>query len=273
MCRWEAADAGVQGASRTGRMGAVMWVDAVAASHGQGWRQVGELLLAFGLASVIGLERQLRGKSAGLRTQAIVGTASALILLVSKYGFGDVLVPGSVVLDPSRVAAQIVSGIGFLGAGLIITRRGAIRGLTTAAAVWETAAIGMAAGAGLPLLAVVVTALHFVIVLGYTPLARVLGGRARTERDYDVTYEDDRGVLRSVLAACTAHTWSITSLAVTDTPRTGDIGVIVAADDLDTRRLVTVALRLVGAGTESAPATLGALEGVVRIEARTDDED
>lgn len=254
-------------------MGAVMWVDAVAASNGQGWRQVGELLLAFGLASVIGLERQLRGKSAGLRTQAIVGTASALILLVSKYGFGDVLVPGSVVLDPSRVAAQIVSGIGFLGAGLIITRRGAIRGLTTAAAVWETAAIGMAAGAGLSLLAVVVTALHFVIVLGYTPLARVLGGRTRTERDYDVTYEDGRGVLRSVLAACTAHTWSITSLAVTDAPRAGDIGVIVAADDLDTRRLVTVALRLVGAGTESAPATLGALEGVVRIEARTDDED
>jgi uncharacterized membrane protein YhiD involved in acid resistance len=105
------------------------------------------------LASLIGLERQLCGKSAGLRTQAIVGTSAALIVLVSKYGFGDVLASGRVVLDPSRVAAQIVSGVGFLGAGLILTRQGAVRGLTTAAVVWETAAIGMAAGAGLPLLA------------------------------------------------------------------------------------------------------------------------
>lgn len=99
-------------------------VVALAANHGQGWRQIGELLVAFGLSSVIGLERQIRGKSAGLRTQAIVGTAAALIPLVSKYGFGDVLNPGTVALDPSRVAAQIVSGVGFLGAGLIITRRG-----------------------------------------------------------------------------------------------------------------------------------------------------
>ena len=154
----------------------------VAAAHGQGWVQVGELLLAFALSSVVGLEREFRGKPAGIRTQSIVGTASALILLVSKYGFADVLTPGSVVLDPSRVAAQIVSGVGFLGAGLIVTRRGAIRGLTTAAAVWETAAIGMAAGAGLPLLALVVTVLHFVIVLGYTPLGRWISTRSHTER-------------------------------------------------------------------------------------------
>ncbi|WP_410576372.1 MgtC/SapB family protein [Amycolatopsis sp. lyj-108] len=139
-------------------------------SNGQGWLQIGELTTAFALSAAIGLERQLRGKSAGLRTQTIVGTASALILLVSKYGFGDILATGQVVLDPSRIAAQIVSGVGFLGAGLIITRQGAIRGLTTAAAVWETAAIGMAAGAGLLLLAVVVTAMHFVVVLGFTRL-------------------------------------------------------------------------------------------------------
>jgi putative Mg2+ transporter-C (MgtC) family protein len=88
--------------------------------------------------------------------------------LISKYGFSDVLTPGGVILDPSRVAAQIVSGIGLLGAGLIITRRGAVDGLTTAAAIWECAAIGMAAGAGLLLLAVAVTGLHFVIVLGFT---------------------------------------------------------------------------------------------------------
>lgn len=105
-------------------------------------------LIAFGLTALIGLEREIHGKSAGLRTQAIVGTASALILIVSKYGFSDVLSAGLVEVDPSRVAAQIVSGIGFLGAGLIITRQGAVHGLTTAAAIWECAAIGMAAAAG-----------------------------------------------------------------------------------------------------------------------------
>ena len=97
--------------------------------------------------------------------------------MISKYGFADVLVAGTVMVDPSRVAAQIVSGIGFLGAGLIITRRGAVHGLTTAAAIWECAAIGMAAGAGLLLLAVVVTGLHFVIVLGFAPLGRFLNAR------------------------------------------------------------------------------------------------
>src|SRR5690606_27879424 len=79
---------------------------------GQGWLQVGELLLAFVLSALIGLERQLRRHSAGIRTQAIVGTAAALFVLVSKYGFFDVL-GTNVTLDPSRVAAQVVTGIGF----------------------------------------------------------------------------------------------------------------------------------------------------------------
>src|SRR6476620_9876626 len=143
-------------------------VRALTLEYGQSSHQVMLLLLAFALSAVVGLERQLSRKSAGLRTQAIVGTASALYLLVGKYGFADVMGSG-VHIDPSRVAAQVVSGLGFLGAGLIMTRQGTVRGLTTAAAVWEAAAIGMAAGAGLTLLAVSVTVLHFVIVLGYTP--------------------------------------------------------------------------------------------------------
>jgi putative Mg2+ transporter-C (MgtC) family protein len=93
-------------------------VAAVVQTTGDGWPQFADLLIAFGLSSVIGIERELRGKSAGLRTQAIVGTASALFVLISKYGFTDVLLNDRVVLDPSRVAAQIVSGIGFLGAGV-----------------------------------------------------------------------------------------------------------------------------------------------------------
>jgi len=242
---------------------------ALAAGHGQGWRQVSELLLAFVLSSAIGLERQLRGKSAGLRTQAIVGTSAALILLVSKYGFADVLAPGVVVLDPSRVAAQIVSGIGFLGAGLIITRRGAIRGLTTAAAVWETAAIGMAAGAGLPLLAAVVTALHFVIVLGYTPLGRRLTGKDRAVVGFSVIYEDGRGILRELLGACTAHGWSITSL-VAESPAAD---ALRGDDEPSPQRLVTLVLELSGVGSTNAAATLGEIDGVVSVQRRDDEED
>ena len=78
--------------------------------YGQGWQQLGDLAVAFVLSTLIGLERELRQKSAGLRTHTLVGVASALIVLVSKYGFSDVLSPGRVVLDPSRVTAQIVSG-------------------------------------------------------------------------------------------------------------------------------------------------------------------
>src|ERR1700754_2395792 len=129
----------------------------------QGWSQLSLLGLALVLSAAIGLERELRQKSAGLRTHTLVGFAAALIMLVSKYGFTDVL-GEHVVLDPSRVAAQIVSGIGFIGGGLIFVRRDAVRGLTTAAVIWLTAAVGMAAGAGLPVLALVVTAGHFVVV-------------------------------------------------------------------------------------------------------------
>jgi putative Mg2+ transporter-C (MgtC) family protein len=174
-----------------------MWLAADPAffhGTGQSSRQLIELLVAFLLTALIGLEREIQGKSAGLRTQAIVGTSAALIILISKYGFGDVLTVGTIVLDPSRVAAQVVSGIGFLGAGLIITRRGAVHGLTTAAAIWECAAIGMAAGSGLLMLAVAVTVLHFVIILGFAPLVwrltkRLSGtihlhGRIRTSAVY-----------------------------------------------------------------------------------------
>lgn len=109
---------------------------------GQHLKEFGELGLAFVLSSLIGLEREWRQKSAGLRTNALVGTGAALFLLVSKYGFGDIVIGKLIVLDPSRVAAQIVSGIGFIGGGLIFVRGDAVRGLTTAAVVWVTAAVG-----------------------------------------------------------------------------------------------------------------------------------
>lgn len=184
---------------------------------GQGLVQVGELILAFALASMIGLERELRSKSAGLRTQTIVGTASALMVLVGKYGFNDVLVAGSVGVDPSRVAAQVISGVGFLGAGLIITHRGAVHGLTTAASVWETAAIGMAAGAGLWVLALVVTGLHFVVVFGYTAFLRAIPRTGESSISVDVVYADGQGVLREILSRVTAANWNLRRLTRQDT--------------------------------------------------------
>ena len=178
----------------------------------QNSRHLIEVFSAFGLTALIGLERTVQGKVAGLRTQTIVGTASALILLVSKYGFRDVLSVQTVVLDPSRVAAQVVSGIGFLGAGIIITRRGAVHGLTTAAAVWESAAIGLAAGAGLLLLATAVVALHFVSALAFNVVERQLTARLRGTVRLHIIYENGRGVLRTILRACGQRNWQLTEL-------------------------------------------------------------
>jgi putative Mg2+ transporter-C (MgtC) family protein len=169
---------------------------------GQGWLQLGELALAFALSSVIGLERELRHKAAGLRTHALVGVGSALFVLVSKYGFNDVLRPGTVAVDPSRVAAQVVSGIGFVGGGLIFVRGDLVRGLTTAAIVWMTAAVGMACGAGLILLAVAVTGGHFVVVLGYTFLEERLPHFRGHDAALRVTYVDGRDLLADILAEC-----------------------------------------------------------------------
>ncbi|MDG3009799.1 MgtC/SapB family protein [Rhodococcus sp. D2-41] len=229
---------------------------ALAAQHGQGWPQVGELLVAFVLSALIGFEREIRGKNAGLRTQAIVGTTAALIVLVSKYGFGDVLAKGYVILDPSRVAAQIVTGIGFLGAGLIITRQGAIRGLTTAASVWETAAIGMAAGAGLPLLAVLVTVLHFVVVLGLGPLIRRIPARLRGSVRIFVIYEDGRGILRQLLTVCSTHNWVVTTLS--DEPSGTDLGPLHGAEP----GRVGIMMSLSGRGVHQATNVIGAVDGV-----------
>jgi len=175
---------------------------------GQGLKQFGELGLAFVLSSLIGAEREWRQKSAGLRTHTLVGVGAALFLLISKYGFSDVLGP-RVVLDPSRVAAQIVTGIGFIGGGLIFVRGDAVRGLTTAAIVWITAAIGMACGAGLPLLALGVTAAHFVVVFVYPALAARLPRSRYLEFGVRVVYEDGRGVLRELLAESTRLGFSI----------------------------------------------------------------
>lgn len=110
------------------------------------------------LGGMIGFEREYRAKEAGLRTHFLVAMGSALFMIVSQYGFNAVL-GTSITLDPSRVAAQVVSGIGFIGAGTIIFQKHVIKGLTTAAGLWVTSAIGLACGSGLYLLSVASTLL------------------------------------------------------------------------------------------------------------------
>jgi putative Mg2+ transporter-C (MgtC) family protein len=217
-------------------------------------KQIGELGLAFALSSLIGLEREWRQKSAGLRTHTLVGVGSALFLIVSKYGFSDVLGEG-VVLDPSRVAAQIVSGIGFIGGGLIFVRGDAVRGLTTAAIVWVTAAVGMACGAGLAVLALVVTAGHFVVVLGYPHLAAALPASRYTVHGLEVVYADGQGVLREVLAESTQRGFTL---------------VRISTHHLEREHTVAAALELQGQPTTGSLAVaLSDLDGV--LEVRTTD--
>ncbi|WP_025081292.1 MgtC/SapB family protein [Lactobacillus hamsteri] len=121
------------------------------------------IIVAAVCGAVIGYERAVQRKSAGVRTHIVVAIASALFMIVSKYGFADLLNMHDIALDPSRIAAQIVTGISFIGAGTILVRREQISGLTTAAGVWATAAIGMAVGAGMYLIGVLSTAFLFLI--------------------------------------------------------------------------------------------------------------
>lgn len=156
------------------------------------------LVLAFVLSVVIGWERHRKLKSAGMRTHTLVGVGSAVFTLVSAYGFSSVT-SGAITLDPSRIAAQIVSGIGFLGAGLIFVRQNTVSGLTTAASIWATAAVGMACGAGSPALAIMATVLQLVAV---TLLGRRHGRRQgqRQQHTVVVRYRPGEGALARVLS-------------------------------------------------------------------------
>ncbi len=130
------------------------------------------ILIAALCGFIIGFERKSRSKEAGIRTHAIVCMASALMIIVSKYSFSDMATTmGSKDADPARIAAQVVSGIGFLGAGIIFVRRDILHGLTTAAGIWATAGIGMAIGAGLIIVGVTSAALLvFLQILLHRPL-------------------------------------------------------------------------------------------------------
>jgi putative Mg2+ transporter-C (MgtC) family protein len=149
------------------------------------------LLVAATLGSLIGFERERLLWAAGIRTHMLVCVGACLVMIVSAYGFNDVL-SDHVVLDPSRVAAQVVSGIGFLGAGSILLRGSVIRGLTTAASIWTVAAIGLAIGGGLYFAGVASTLIILVILAGVKPLEELY--RARNQ-SFQFQIKAERGRL------------------------------------------------------------------------------
>ena len=120
------------------------------------------LFLAGIMGAIIGLDREYRAKEAGYRTHFLVSLGSALIMIVSQHGFGEILDTPNVNLDPSRIASQVVTGIGFIGAGTIILHKQIVRGLTTAAGIWATSGIGLAIGAGMYLLGISATILTLI---------------------------------------------------------------------------------------------------------------
>jgi putative Mg2+ transporter-C (MgtC) family protein len=139
------------------------------------------LLSAAVLGSLIGFERERLLWAAGIRTHMLVCVGACLFMIVSAYGFATVLGP-NVVLDPSRVAAQVVSGIGFLGAGAILARGEIVKGLTTAASIWTVAAIGLAVGGGLYFAAAISTIVILAILAGVKPLEELYRARNQSCR-------------------------------------------------------------------------------------------
>lgn len=225
------------------------------------WAETARLGLAFALSAIIGLERHRRFKSAGLRTHTLVGVGSAVFTLVSAYGFADVA-GRSAAVDPSRIAAQIVSGIGFIGAGLIFIRRDAVRGLTTAAVIWLTAAVGMAAGAGLWLLALIATAGHFLVLFGLTGIASRLPRSKFALSRLRLTYVDGQGVLRAALAEVTRRDFAVAELTIDQRD-----GLEPGPDD-ERARTVGLWLSVQGRGRiDHLTASLADVPGVLTVSA------
>jgi putative Mg2+ transporter-C (MgtC) family protein len=164
------------------------------------WEMIVRLLVAAALGSVIGADRERLSWAAGLRTHMLVSVGACLIMIVSAFGFAEAIRTPNVVLDPSRVAAQVVSGIGFLGAGSILLRGEVVRGLTTAASLWTVAAIGLAVGGGLYVEAVAATIVIMIILAGIKPLEERFQQR---HKSHEIVVEARSGAM-SIAALDTA---------------------------------------------------------------------
>lgn len=157
------------------------------------WDFALRLFVAGAMGVLIGLEREYRAKEAGYRTHFLVALGSALMMIVSQYGFMEVLRTDLIRVDPSRIAAQVVSGIGFIGAGTIILQKQIVRGLTTAAGIWATSGIGLAVGAGMYAIGIAAT---FLVLLGLETLSYFFKSIGLRNMMIDFSTDDKEAIKR-----------------------------------------------------------------------------
>ena len=177
------------------------------------------LFVAGAMGVLIGLEREYRAKEAGYRTHFLVALGGALMMIVSQYGFTEVLKTDLIRVDPSRIAAQVVSGIGFIGAGTIILQKQIVRGLTTAAGIWATSGIGLAVGAGMYAIGIAATLL---VLLGLETLSYFFKSIGLRNMMIDFS-TDDKEAIKRVSQVFNTRNYIVVSYEMKEVPLNGKI--------------------------------------------------
>lgn len=188
------------------------------------------LVTATALTGAIGLDRELHESAAGLRTHALVGMSSCLLMIASAFGFADILGTPNVALDPSRIAAQIVTGIGFLGAGTIIAHGSTVRGLTSAASIWSVAAIGLAVGGGMYRAAFIATAIALVLLVLVRPWERRFDLRWR-KQTVNAVYDPRVASLEGIVTALHSVNLHVSRINVEKTADGGSQQLQITLDE------------------------------------------
>ena len=206
------------------------------------WEGVARLLLILVLAGAVGLERELRDQEAGLRTHMLVGVGATLFIIIGNFSWSELDFGNQVgvVLDPSRVVAYVITGIGFLGAGTIIKHGINIKGLTTAASLWVVAAVGVAVGAGEYALGVVATAIVLLSLWPVRMLATAVGIRASHAHRLELELEA-QGSIAAVLSRLEALGGKVASVRVTEEDDIRRVELVLVQRDADLGRLVDAA--------------------------------
>ena len=207
------------------------------------WDFALRLFVAGAMGVLIGLEREYRAKEAGYRTHFLVALGSALMMIVSQYGFMEVLKTDLIRLDPSRIAAQVVSGIGFIGAGTIILQKQIVRGLTTAAGIWATSGIGLAVGAGMYAVGISATLL---VLLGLETLSYFFKSIGLRNMMIDF-FTDDKEVIKRVSKKFNTRNYVVVSYEMTEAYTNGKnvyhVSMVVKAKRMNEEGLLLMFLQ------------------------------
>ena len=207
------------------------------------WDFALRLFVAGAMGVLIGLEREYRAKEAGYRTHFLVALGSALMMIVSQYGFMEVLKTDLIRLDPSRIAAQVVSGIGFIGAGTIILQKQIVRGLTTAAGIWAPSGIGLAVGAGMYAVGISATLL---VLLGLETLSYFFKSIGLRNMMIDF-FTDDKEVIKRVSKKFNTRNYVVVSYEMTEAYTNGKnvyhVSMVVKAKRMNEEGLLLMFLQ------------------------------